>query len=34
MELLFWSSGLSFGEEECMRVRGLEVLVCRVMIGG
>jgi len=23
----------SFGEEECMRVRGLEILVCRVKIG-
>ena len=26
--------GFSFGEEECMRVRGLEMLVYRVTIGG
>ena len=24
----------SFGEEECMRVRGLEIFVYRVKIGG
>ena len=24
----------SFGEEECMRVKGLEILVYRVKIGG
>jgi len=26
--------GFSFGEEECMRLRGLEILVYRVKIGG
>ena len=28
-----WSD-FSFGEEDCMRVRKLEILVCRVKIRG
>ena len=34
--VVIWAqwSDFSFGEEECMRVSGLELLVYRIKIGG